>query len=512
MRHLSILLFCNACTIDAGIQPAGSLSGIDAPHVEDQLIVGLVANLGQTDRLRLFESLGLRELDHDPVLLASQVRLALGMTVPEAMVLLQGEPGVRFAEPEYLAQALTIPNDPYYSVQWNLHMVDAEGAWAHTTGVGTLVAVLDTGVYTSGDDGLNAVRTGWNFIDGSSDTSDVYGHGTHVAGTIAQSTHNGQGAAGLAHGSTILPVKVLGDDGWGSSWAIASGMEWAADQGADVINLSLGSWGSSQLELDAVRYARDRGVVLVAAAGNESYGQLNWPAAYDGVISVAAVDSDGDRASYSNWGDGLDISAPGGVYWDGDGDGWYDGIWQEVWSGSGWAVEGWQGTSMASPHVAAAAAMLKSLGVDDPDYIEEILEASAWDRGNGGWDTDYGAGVLDVGAAVGFAIDEGDNEAIGEEDTGEEGTVESEPTAPVITNVQFGSPGEDDFWLSWETDQPATSDIVFEDWGEYSGDGSLQTGHHREFWGSSGGTYRTWIRSTNEDGLTTTDGPYDITL
>ena len=161
-------------------------------------------------------------------------------------------------------------------------------------------------------------------------------------------------------------------------------------------------------------------MVLVAATGNDGANKLKYPARYDGVISVSATNSVGTRTSYANWGTGLDLSAPGGESSkDRNGDGYKDGIYQEVWKNSGWRIRGWQGTSMATPHVAAAAALVRSIGIIDPDEIEAILEETAWDRGISGYDTDYGAGILDVGAAVTRAVSIMDDDDREDDDTGD---------------------------------------------------------------------------------------------
>ena len=183
------------------------------------------------------------------------------------------------------------------------------------------------GVRGGGPDGITTLLGGYDAYYDDDDPSDNDGHGTFVAGTIAQSTNNGRGVAGMAPGASILPVKVLSDQGFGDVRALANGIVYATDQGADVINMSLGSPSSSQTEYRAIQYAYDRDVVLVAASGNEFARSISYPAAYPEVIAVGAVRASGTRSPYSNTGSGLEIVAPGGdLNRDDNGDGYADGV------------------------------------------------------------------------------------------------------------------------------------------------------------------------------------------
>ena len=156
------------------------------------------------------------------------------------------------------------------------------------------------------------VIKGYDFVNDKVSANDDNGHGTHVAGTIAQSTNNGYGVAGIAYEAQIMPLKVLSAGGGGTVADIAEAIKFAADNHADVINMSLGGGGESHLMKEAINYAYDKGVVIVAAAGNENRNASSYPARYPRVISVAATDAAGDKAPYSNYGAGVDISAPGG--------------------------------------------------------------------------------------------------------------------------------------------------------------------------------------------------------
>lgn len=302
-----------------------------------------------------------------------------------------------YIEPNYQYQAFNVPNDPDYSKQWNFRNINIEQAWDETKGNGVTVAVIDTGVSKVPDLKLTKFVKGYDFVSDKVDASDDNGHGTHVAGTIAQSTNNGYGVAGIAYESAIMPLKVLSRSGSGTVADIAEAIKYAADNDADIINMSLGGGGASKMMAEAIKYAHHKGVVIIAAAGNEGKNSAAYPARYPDVISVAAIDAAGEKAPYSNFGAGVDISAPGGSE---------TGkiIQNTLDPSSGESVfAGFQGTSMAAPHVAGVAALVKASGVTEPAAIRAILTQSARKIQEDPLNH-FGAGQLDAAAAVKLAL------------------------------------------------------------------------------------------------------------
>ena len=299
-----------------------------------------------------------------------------------------------YIEPNYIYEALETANDPRYNEQWNLQKINIEKAWDETKGDGITVAVIDTGVSRVPDLKQTNFVKGYDFVNNKENASDDNGHGTHVAGTIAQSTNNGYGVAGVAYKAKIMPLKVLSRSGGGTVADIAEAIRFAADNGADVINMSLGGGGESKLMKEAIDYAFSKNVAIIAAAGNSNANSSSYPARYPKVLSVSALNSTGSKASYSNYGAGVDISAPGGDREGGK-------ILQETISPrTGEPIfVGLVGTSMASPHVAGVAALVKASGVSNPEQVYSVLKQSSLKVEKDPLNY-YGAGQLDASAAV----------------------------------------------------------------------------------------------------------------
>ncbi|WP_166245084.1 S8 family peptidase [Paenibacillus turpanensis] len=319
---------------------------------------------------------------------------------------LNADPNVLYAEPNYVyqletplagaelpAQIAVAYNDPYVSNQWGLSAIKAPQAMDLVSSsrlAGVTVAVVDTGVNLSHSDLQGSIVAGYDFVNGDSNANDDNGHGTHVAGIAAGIGNNGRGIAGVASGAKIMPIKVLNASGSGTSYAIVSGMRYAADRGADVLNLSLGSSSAcSSAYQDAINYVRSRGAVVVAASGNSNTA-IGSPASCSGTISVGSIDSSMTRSSFSNYGSTLDVTAPGGSIFSTYPTNTYRSL---------------SGTSMATPHVAGVVALM--LAADSsltPNQVESLLRQSATDAGSAGYDAYYGAGIVNAQKAVQYAL------------------------------------------------------------------------------------------------------------
>jgi thermitase len=271
---------------------------------------------------------------------------------------LAADPRVVSVEPDGVAETSTEPRDPFWPKQAGTRSVRAPRAWERTTGTRqTVIAIVDTGVNADHPDLRGRVTRGWDFHNHDDNARDDNGHGTAVAGVAAAAGNNSVGIAGMCWKCRIMPVKVLNANGSGSHSNIAAGIVWAARHGADVINLSLATATRTTIMSDAVEFARRRGVVVVAAAGNEGSKRKFYPAALPGVISVAATNGSGRLYHWSNRGSWVKMSAPGCAY--------------TAKGHSSWTW--WCGTSFASPAVAGAVALAKSVS---PGLSRQRLEAS----------------------------------------------------------------------------------------------------------------------------------------
>lgn len=335
-------------------------------------------------------------VDEIPQLNVFEVWFSKGIPDDEMLRAIVRMLGARFAEVNTLVSLFdTVPNDPRYRDQWAHSKVQSPKAWDVTQGdAGVVVAVVDTGVdlqHQDLKDRLSDPSTWYDFGEDDADPTDTQGHGTHVAGIVAATGNNGIGVAGAGWRTTIMPVKVFPDNSTSTSVSkIAKGIVHATDKGAHIINLSLGSSVASNTLRDAVNYAYNHQVLLVAAAGNNNSEDPSYPAAFDHVIAVAATDRDDTKANFSNYGTWVDISAPG------------VGIVSTYLTSKG-EYASMSGTSMASPLVAGVAALVKALHPGwGPDRIEQALEDGAdnIDGKNPSYRGKLGKGRLNAGRSV----------------------------------------------------------------------------------------------------------------
>jgi serine protease len=370
-----------------------------AEYIPGRIVVDVRDDLSESEIQELGDSVHVALRDNSPQIKDDgKVEIADvdPAAMPEILARLSSDPRVESAEPMEIARALFTPNDPKYGEQWHMKRAGAEKAWEYSCGEGVTVAVIDTGIacydeggFMKGTDlaGTTCVA-GWNFAGKNALAADDQGHGTHVAGTIAQTTNNGVGVAGLANCAKLMPVKVLTKQGWGTMADVAEGIRWAADHGAQVENLSLGAPSRAKVVENAVTYAYKKGVTIVAAAGN-SGRSVGFPAAYPGVIAVSATDKNDNIAWFSSRGPEVAIGAPG------------VGVTQQTICEAGknkceqWGV--FNGTSMASPHVAGAAALLVAQGITDPNAVKAQLQATASPKKEKNL---FGAGILEAGNAT----------------------------------------------------------------------------------------------------------------
>lgn len=299
-----------------------------------------------------------------------------------------------YAEPHYMyltndtgsenLEANMSPNDLLFSTyQWNLPAIETEMGWRLSKGSkDIIVAVVDTGVQANHPDLAGKLLPGYNTITNGSLPDDDVGHGTHVAGIIGALVNNSEGVAGISWYNKVLPVKALDSSGAGTTYSVAEGIIWAADNGAKVINLSLGNYADSQFLHDAIKYAYDRDIVIVSAAGNDNTERPGYPAAYPEVLAVAATNSFTEKATFSNFGDYIDVTAPG------------ESI-ASTYLDSQYAAL--SGTSMASPHVAALAGLVRSLNPELSNIeVMKLMTDHAIDLGTPGQDKYYGWGQIDI--------------------------------------------------------------------------------------------------------------------
>ncbi len=408
-------------------------AGLQVPYRSDELIVQFQSAVDDQIAERAIRFSGGREARRSRLGTRFLVKLRDDVTLTDALARFSSLPEVDYAEPNgivhaYQAQRFT-PNDRLFSFQWHMRMVDAERTWAIQKGDSSVaVAVLDTGIAyedfgpfrKAPDFGSTVFLQGQDIINNDSHANDDNFHGTHVASTIAESTNNNEGAAGLAFGCALMPVKVLDETGSGSFFEVAEGMDYAIDfrqngqNPVKVINLSLGGDTGSETMRRAVDRAFNAGITVVAAAGNDGVGTIGFPAAYENAIAVGALDGRKQKAPYSNFGSALDIMAPGGdlrrddTGVNGAPDGRPDGVLQQTFDPDEAELGRFDdfayffvvGTSQATPHVAAVACLLYKQGITDPAAVRAAIEQTAEDLGAPGRDDTFGFGLVRPSVAL----------------------------------------------------------------------------------------------------------------
>lgn len=341
---------------------------------------------------------------------SKRIKLPKGISVEDAIAKYKNDPAVEYVGPNHIIHICLEPNDEYYLDpwlywywQWGLYSdmypnagIQAPDAWDITTGSSdVIIAMVDTGVYTSHEDLSSKIVTGHNFVTGASDPKDPNddnGHGTFTAGIAAAQTDNTLGVAGVSWGARIMPIKVMDADGYGLESDAAEGIIWAADHGAKIISMSLGGYDDVPAEKAAIEYAYNKGCVLVAASGNDGTNTPFYPASYDQVIAVGASNENRQRCTENDWGAGgsnygdyLDVMAPGNE------------IMSTWWDAGGSTYNISSGTSAAAPFVSGIAALIWS---QYPDWsngeVVEQIKMSSRDIGSTGWDQYTGWGLVNA--------------------------------------------------------------------------------------------------------------------
>jgi serine protease len=407
----------------------------------------MLLEIDTADKQNVFQVLGINEKRSHMLNKRADVIQQLKIDTIRAIKALRQRHDVLYAEPNYLRRPMAVPNDSYYNLQWHYPLINLPQAWDITTGnSNVIVAVIDTGVLLSHPDLQGQLTPGYDFIsdtfgltnandgdgidpnpDDPGDMSNPDGsssfHGTHVAGTIAARSNNSTGVAGIAWNAKVMPLRTVGAEG-GWSFDIMEALRYAAGlsndsgtlpaQAADIINLSLGGPGWLQSEQDFYDELHDtHNIIAVAAAGNNAESAPFYPGSYNNVVSVSAVDASVSLAYYSNFGTSIDVTAPGGGDTpDLNGDGYYDGVLSTTGDDKGVSIDYvyafYQGTSMATPHVAGVAALMKSVYGDlTPSEFDSLLSAGTitQDIGSPGRDNLYGHGLIDAYKAVVAAQD-----------------------------------------------------------------------------------------------------------
>ena len=393
----------------------------DSPRARErrsQLIVQFREQAQERDVARVAREAGAARVKRSAFGNRYLVDLDAGFTMGEAMRRLGTAPEVEYAEVNGPVHAFFKPNDLAFEVQWNFRMIEAERTWDIQKGdPSVVVAVLDTGIafedfgpYRKAPDfGGTVFVQGRDIVNEDDHANDDNFHGTHVASTIAEATDNTVGATGLAFRCALMPVKVLDENGDGSFFEVAEGIDFAArNSSVKIINLSLGGDGNSNTVRAAIDRAVAAGITVVAAAGNDGRGTVSFPAALPNVIAVGAIDGRKQKAPYSNFGTELDLVAPGGdnrrddTGPNGVPDGRPDGILQQtldpdsaergIFNDFGYFFV--TGTSQATPHVAALAALLYQQGIKSPTAIKAAMEQTAEDLGASGRDDTFGNGLI----------------------------------------------------------------------------------------------------------------------
>jgi thermitase len=394
MKLISVNLRKSTLALAAGIASlscaSGALAAPGGEYARGRVIVEARAGLADAELDKLIKSHGAKRSKLGQSRL-HVVHLPPGLSEEDAVARLSRRPELKFAELDRKVSVALAVNDPYIGSAWHIGKIGAPTAWDSTQGAGVTIAILDTGVNVSHPDLKDRLVPGYNAYDKNTDVSDLCGHGTAVAGTAAASTNNAIGVAGVAGAAKIMPIRIAYKDSTGGCPAyfstIASGITYAADNGARIANVSyVGIAGSSSVK-SASRYMKSKGGLVFISAGNNNRDENVTPD--DAFIIVSSTDSYDKKSSFSSWGSFVSLSAPG------------SGIWT---TNNALGYSSWNGTSFASPVGAGAAGLMMAARPDlSAEQIESLLFSTSVDLGTTGRDPVFGYGRVNAAAAVSAA-------------------------------------------------------------------------------------------------------------
>ncbi|MBI4743551.1 MAG: peptidase S8 [Actinobacteria bacterium] len=387
------------------------INSIQSEIKSDEILIEYKDNTKKEEMFSIEQKHNTKLIDEIEKINVRRVKITGKSNVYEAIEKFKSNREVKNAEPVYLRHLEEVPNDSHFSAQWSLSKIQAPLGWDIEKGLSNnvTVAVIDTGIDLDHPDLVNKLwinsdeisndgidndnngfiddYNGYNIASKNSDINDYLGHGTEVTGVIAADTNNQKGIAGLSWGAKIMMVKVASEDGLITNSDVVAAIIYAGDNGAKVINISLGGNYFSSIENEAIEYASNRGVTVVAAGGNDKSERLSYPASYDNVISVSATDENDELTYFSNFNKKIDVSAPG-----------YN-IFTTALNGSYSYVDG---TSFAAPHTTGLASLILSQNPSlTPLEVEQKIEQSADDLGYPGRDDYFGYGRINVYRALG---------------------------------------------------------------------------------------------------------------
>lgn len=382
--RLAVLPVLVGCAIALGAKTTPAYSADPDQWVPGRILVQPKPGLADAELAKILKPHGGKSVGKIDAINVHIVQLPPTASEKAVAALLAKNPHLKFAELDMLAKPAGTANDPYFTSAWHLPKVGAPTAWDVSAGSGVIIAILDSGVDAAHPDLAPQLVPGWNFYNNNSDTADVYGHGTKAAGTSAAASNNSLGVASLAGGAQIMPIRVTDTAGYGSWSAIASGLTWAADNGARVANLSFYGIETSSSARSAAQYVKNKGGLVVTSAGNYGVEETITPS--DTMITVSATDANDAKTSWSSYGNFVELSAPGA------------GIWTTTKGGGYGAVSG---TSFSSPVTAGVIALMMAanpaLSAAD---VQNLLYTTARDLGSAGWDKYFGYGRVNAAAAV----------------------------------------------------------------------------------------------------------------